>query len=60
MPSDAKLSCASILYPSESENIMGMGSAIHDINAISWQNTVAQLIWGTKELPAGWGVFMGP
>lgn len=46
------------LVPGVAENVMGLGMAVTEVNAISWQNTVATLVWGTPSLPSGWKTVM--
>jgi hypothetical protein len=41
------------------QNIMGLGLRVEEINAVSWRNSVAQVMWDRKELPSDWKTISG-
>lgn len=42
------------LVPGVAENVMGLGMTVTEVNAISWQNALAMVLWGKPSLPSGW------
>lgn len=42
------------LVPGVADNVMGLGMAVTEANAISWQNALANVLWNKPSLPSGW------